>query len=1637
MTISASTSTATVAYFKSDGTPILDGSQEGDGREYAVVTVTALTAGGVPVQNAQVFVMPDAATPDPTIGVQHTFVAPDGQGPVSYTDASGVATVEVRTSAGELGPIAMMARVGEDDTKIEAIPKPTAATTGATGTPGTTVSVDFTITADGTLYTNTLFDCVVTVLANSVQFVNCTFTGGGVRANCLRNTGGHATTIQSCTFTGATGHAIVGVGFYIDGCYFHTLGLSGVSIADASGIFETSVLGSYFEKYGSAAGVPAVVVSPGSGVTIVGNHFYGPHEDSPSAVAGFRGRGGVWVFSRRPVFCSNIEIARNWIYGGDSAALKVTSLDSGYLPSGVRITNNRFGAASLYLDPAGSGRLLELDAVCVTKRGNVQDETGAPITDFEQIAGAGWYHPAIFIDAMPTVDFSPRVGALATLVYDTGADPVSEAITRFNTGAHEFGPIGQVCVRTLLGAPLVATGEVDGDGAPVLEASVAGAGADDFYDDVPTARTFPPTRSASPLPQIPSVQFDEADTNIAGFEGNTQSIRVYLSAPAVEVAAVTFSYSGSATNGVDYTGTEDVTFLTGESEKLVTLVLIRDDEVDLQEKIIVDITAATNAIIGDPSRAVCRISESYPDASPEPFNTTVQFETLSVQVNEGVLGRFDVALARVMGDIVTVTYSIINSTMLPSEYSDLTAGKVLIPAGDLTGTIVIQSVDDLLEEGTEQLTIRLDAVTTGDADLGTNIAAEFIVFDDDISVDAQIDWAFSTSSIPEGGTSAATIVLSRPAESDITVAWTATATNGLTAAEYVIRDLTTGGEAVSPFVIPAGATTYSLKIDSVDDSVVETTEILTLDLTSVDAGPGELGAGTSWVLSITNNDSSGAGADGDLYGLVPERQTVSFASPDITVTPTGYTTLQNIPLGIPSAIVVSSTTNNLAKAMRAAQLVWELKNAASLATLMAREGRMLEGDPVMIEVTGDLGTELTNLGGGSNASSANAAIWDAPARPFVRDIVVYGATGPTVDSCGPLYLNYKEEIRIVGGAFDDRGRTAANIRFERIAIEGNTGLQCCVRSVTGGDPTDPDVIFGAMKFYNCNFVQPRGDNTGLNFGRGIKWVIRCSQRAAWDLRQNFTELAEEHFFYINSPQVHTYLIGNSMVESTPTDTGGFGRTFSQLVNRSNEVPGPTGGGAFVAMRNTVWNNCSAHVQQGGGDFTIVGFHGSIHLVENMHLGKAKASGGTASGRAAIAVWTDATYGYSGIFPYETGGGRYLNGDVHIWGEVCNFEDGNHREAIGISAAVSIDIRNFKMLGVHDKAAFRLDNCAASFGTSVEFVNGVPSTNPDHGVFWNLAWPNWNSAEGWSGSRTLFPGWSTTTGDKMRSRKNARLWNSYLNDHSLTQGAGGELEVFDGTTTWPDWGNVPEGGWEFNSFGIPLGATAGVYMGIFGRLRSIRAQVWQYVRELVNVTEVALGEVRNAPLAFDLGSGTGVATFTLMDDYQNEDTASVPERPYFEFTPTAAGTNPAEPAVANYRITDFGANSYSNAPDLSVYVYGAGAFGTFAWPEAAISVSVAGPSEQFIPIVTSVPTHMRERITLEINAGLTTITSGGINNFTPTMGSLATQTLQRLISVTDPTNVGKVLVLDIVSVEVGGITAGTVGAVSRITISYTA
>ena len=1636
MTISASTSTATVAYFKSDGTPIIDGSQEGDGREYAVVTVTALTAGGVPVPDAQVFVMPDPATPDPTIGVQHTFVAPDGQGPASYTDASGVATVEVRTSAGELGPIGMMARVGEDDTKIAAIPKPTAATTGATGTPGTTVSVDFTITATGTLYTNTLFNCVVTVAAEGAQFVNCTFAGGGVRANCLRNTGGHATTIQSCTFTGTTGHAIVGVGFYLDGCYFHTLGLSGVSIGDASGIFETSVLGSYFEKYGSAAGVPAVVVSPGSGVTIVGNHFYGPHEDSPFVVEGFRGRGGVWVFSRRPVFCSNIEIAGNWIYGGDSAALKVTSLDSGYLPSGVRITNNRFGAASLYLDPAGAGRLLELDAVCVTKRGNVRDETGAPITDFEQIAGVGWYHPAIFIDAMPTVDFNPRVGALAPLVYDTGADPVSEAITRFNTGAHEFGPIGQVCVRTLLGAPLAATGEVDADGAPVLGADGAGAGADDFYDDVPTARAFPPTRSASPLPQNPTVQFDEDDTNISGFEGNTRTIRLYLSAPAVDVSQVTFSYSGTATNGVDYTGTEDVTFMTGQSEKFVTLVLVRDDVADPQETIIVDITAATNAYIGDQSRAVCRISESYAAADPVPFNTTVQFETLSVQVNEGVLGRFDVGLARAMGGDVTVTYSIINSTMDPAEYNDLTFGTLTIEAGELSNAIVIQSVDDVLQEGTEQLTIRLDAVTAGDADLGPNIAAEFIVFDDDISVDAQIDWAFSTSSIPEGGTSAATIILSRPAESDITVAWTATATNGLTGAEYVIRDLATGAEAASPFVIPAGATTYSLKVDSLDDSVVETTETLTLDLTSVDAGPGVLGAGTSWVLSITNNDSSGAGADGDLYGLAPERQTVSFASPDITVTPTGYTTLQNIPLGIPSDIVVASTTNNLAKAMRAAQVVWELRNAASLATLMARSGRMLEGDPVMIEVTGDLGTEITNFGGGSNATSPDSAIWDAPARPFIRDIVVYGATGPTADSVGPLQPYYKEEIRIVGGAFDNRGRAGANIRFERIAIEGDSTLQCCVRSVTGGDPTDPDVIFGAIKFYNCRFVQPRGDNTGINFGRGIKWVIRCSQRAAWDLRQNFTELAEEHFFYINSPQVHCYIIGNSMVESTPTDTGGFGRTFAQVVNRSNEVPGPTGQGVYVAMRNTIWNNCSGHVQQGGGDLTVVGFHGSIHFVENMHLGKAKAAS-TANGRAAIAIWSAVDYGYSGMYPYETGGGRYLNGDVHIWGEVCNYEDGSHREPFGIQTAVSVDIRNFKMLGVHDKAAFRMDNCAGTFGSSVEYVNGVPATNPDHGVFWALAWPNWNSAEGWNGTRTSFPGWSTTFGDKMRSRKNGRLWNSYLNDHGLTQGPGGELEVFDGTTTWPDWGNIPEGGWEFNEFGIPLGATIGVYMGNFGRLRSIRAQVWQYARELVNVTEVALGETRNAPLTFDSGSGTGTASFTLMDDYLNLDPDSVPERPYFEFTPTAAGTNPAEPAIANYQITDFGSNSYSNEPNLAVYIYGPGSFGEFSWPEAAISVSVAGPPEQFIPLVTTVPTRMREIVTLEINAGLTTITTSGINNFTPRFEPGATEALQRLVSVNDPTNVGKVLVLDIVSVEVGGITTGTIGAVSRITISYTA
>ncbi len=98
-------------------------------------------------------------------------------------------------------------------------------------------------------------------------------------------------------------------------------------------------------------------------------------------------------------------------------------------------------------------------------------------------------------------------------------------------------------------------------------------------------------------------------------------------------------------------------------------------------------------------------------------------------------GQFTVSLTEVVTTDTTVTYTVGGSATPDADYTPL-SGTVTILANETSATIDVAVLNDLIEEGTENVIVTLDAITASDPNvvLGTATEATVTIADDDAPV---------------------------------------------------------------------------------------------------------------------------------------------------------------------------------------------------------------------------------------------------------------------------------------------------------------------------------------------------------------------------------------------------------------------------------------------------------------------------------------------------------------------------------------------------------------------------------------------------------------------------------------------------------------------------------------------------------------------------------------------------------------------------------------------------------------------------------------------------------------------------------------------------------------------------------------
>ena len=345
-------------------------------------------------------------------------------------------------------------------------------------------------------------------------------------------------------------------------------------------------------------------------------------------------------------------------------------------------------------------------------------------------------------------------------------------------------------------------------GKSALRATLAAA--------VATAIGFAPAIVfASPAAAAPG-QYTIA--NVSATEGGDLVFQVRRPGGVAPEQEVTFkTVAGSATPGADFTAvTDTLTFPAnaGSSEQVipVTIETGLDDLDEADESLLLQVVDETNATV-----TTARGTIADDDATP-----TYDLST-SAAADESEDEVITATLSAESGRDVEIPVSTVDGTAKAGQdFTALPAGsKITIPAGDMTGTIEVSTLDDELDEDAAQL---FDVV--GSATGARNVAGTDSVTVTVNDNDAEPEIAVLGAATLEGGTLSFPVNLTAASEQVVTVDYATSDVDTTVVDDYTA---VTGTLTFAPGETSKNVTVATNVDTDVDDAVAET---LTLTLSA-------------------------------------------------------------------------------------------------------------------------------------------------------------------------------------------------------------------------------------------------------------------------------------------------------------------------------------------------------------------------------------------------------------------------------------------------------------------------------------------------------------------------------------------------------------------------------------------------------------------------------------------------------------------------------------------------------------------------------------------------------------------------------------------------------------------------------------
>jgi hypothetical protein len=326
-------------------------------------------------------------------------------------------------------------------------------------------------------------------------------------------------------------------------------------------------------------------------------------------------------------------------------------------------------------------------------------------------------------------------------------------------------------------------------------------------------------------------------------EGTSKAFTVSLN--KVSSVPVTFKYqsfAGSATQGVDYTAVPLLTgtIPAGSLSTTITVDALADSLTEPTETYTVQLSNVVGA-----GNSIATGTASITDTSPA-IVISIGNPPSAVLESVGVI-NFPITLSHASTAPISIKYSTFNGTAIGGtcggtiDFKSQSNKTLTIPAGSTSISLPITICADSIDELQENFTVTISSPSSSTAivpTIGTPTGTGLI--DDD---DAAPTITVNSASANEGSTITFTVTLSVPTYAPVTVSLAAIAGTATTA-DY-------GALSATTITIPAGSTSYTVTIPTINDGIIEGNETFTVKGT-VTAGPAT-GPSTG-TMTIIDND---------------------------------------------------------------------------------------------------------------------------------------------------------------------------------------------------------------------------------------------------------------------------------------------------------------------------------------------------------------------------------------------------------------------------------------------------------------------------------------------------------------------------------------------------------------------------------------------------------------------------------------------------------------------------------------------------------------------------------------------------------------------------------------------------------------